>query len=335
MPGSLAAVIPVFNQRDEIGSTLSALDRAIAATGFDAEIVVVDDGSIDGSGDAARAWSGRTPLRVVQQSNAGRFAARLAGIDASDAAYCLLIDSRVEIGHESLAFVEAQLPGGPDKEVWNAHVEIASGRNPYGVFWDVLTSAAFRAYFRAPTTTSFGLEDFERFPKGTTCFFAPRMLLREAFASFRTRYRDPRNANDDTPVIRWVAARRQINISPDFRCLYIPRQRLLPFLRHAFHRGVVFLDGHGRRESRFFPIIVVFYPASIAWVVASVRLPLLVAAPFGLGAVVGASLAFAQRRYAATATMAWVTPLYGAAHGAGMWRGLALAVATRFGRSRR
>lgn len=320
------AVIPVYNQSAELGETLTMLDGAITATGFDAEIVVVDDGSTDDSGETARGYAGRTPVRVIEQENSGRFAARRRGIGASSADYCLLIDSRVSIGDGALAFVESQLP---ERDIWNAHVDIDVEGNPFGVFWDVITQRAFWAYFRQPRDTSFGIEDFERFPKGTTCFFGPRALLAEAFDAFRTSYADVRNANDDTPIIRWLAQRHRINISPRFACRYQPRQTLRPFLKHAHHRGTVFVDGHARRGSRFAPVIAAFYPLTVGWAVASVwRWPIVVA-PVVLASAAGAALALSERRRRDAATMAWVTPLWAGAYSAGMWRGLALAARAR------
>jgi len=321
----LAVVIPVHNQQAEIGSTLAALDAAAARSSFDVEIIVVDDGSTDGTADAMRGWSGGVPVRLVEQPNAGRFAARRRGLEAADAEYALLIDSRVTIEPAALEFVAAELTCDESKQIWNAHVDIATSGNPFGVFWDVLTQRVWSAYFDDPRTTSFGLEEFERFPKGTTCFFAPRALLLEAFASFRGRYADARYANDDTPVIRWLAARQSINISPGFSCLYLPRRRLEDFLRQAFHRGTVFVDGHGRPESRLFPAAVAFFPLSAVWAVACVRRPGLVVVPIAAAAAAGAGLALAARRTEAVTTMAWTTPVYAVGHGAGMWRGLWLA----------
>jgi glycosyltransferase involved in cell wall biosynthesis len=323
---TFAAVVPVFNQRAEIAATLDALDAAINRTSFDAQIVVVDDGSTDGTAQVIREWKGVTPTTVLEQPNSGRFAARRRGLEANDAEYCLLIDSRVAIDPGALAFVESELrAGGEAKEVWNPHVEIVTLGNPFGVFWDVITRRAFSAYFRAPRTTSYGIQNFERYPKGTTCFFAPRVLLLDAFAAFTTGYDDLRHANDDTPVIRWLAARRPINLSPSFSCRYQARQRLRPFLRHAFHRGIVFLDGHGRRESRFFPIVVAFYPLTLLWgVLMAVWTPWFSLFPVVSTSLGGVALALAERRPRAVGVMAWVTPLYALAHGAGMWRGLLL-----------
>src|SRR5205814_1665815 len=82
----------------------------------------------------------------------------------------------------------------------------------------------------------------------------------EAFAAFRSYYPEQRFSNDDTPVLRWIAERHGIGVSPHFSAMYVPRTRMLTFLRHSFRRGTVFLDGHGRRESRFFWPAVDFYP---------------------------------------------------------------------------
>src|SRR5436190_866933 len=141
-------------------------------------------------------------------------------------------------------------------------------------FWRLLAELAWRDYFDNPRTTSFGLDEFDHYPKGTTCFLAPRALLEHAFGRFRSHYEDVRLANDDTPVLRALVAEERINISPEFACVYSPRTTVSSFMRHALHRGVVFVDGHGTPESRFFPFVVAFFPASAAVAVAALRRPL-------------------------------------------------------------
>jgi glycosyltransferase involved in cell wall biosynthesis len=328
-PHSLTVVIPVFNQVAEIGATLTALDDAISAASFIADVIVVDDGSTDGTAAAARAASSHAPLQVIEQENRGRFEARRRGLEEARGEYCLLLDSRVLLDPDALRFVEEQLQGGEAREIWNGHVEIETDGSPYAVFWDVITQRVFSDYFAEPRTTSYGLADFERFPKGTTCFFAPRALLVAGFDAYRSGYADLRHANDDTPVIRWLAARRRINISPGFACGYAARTELGPFLRHAFHRGTVFVDGHGRPESDWFPIVLVLYVGSAGCLAIGRRSPLVLAAVAALASVGGAALAIAERRPGDAVTMAWVTPLYATAHVAGMWRGLGMLVRGR------
>jgi glycosyltransferase involved in cell wall biosynthesis len=268
------------------------------------------------------------PLRVLRQENAGRFAARKAGLDAALGEYVLFLDSRVRLLPGALTFVAERLQDGDD--VWNAHVEIEADGNPYGRFWNVLTELVFTEYFANPRTTSFDAESFERFPKGTTCFLAPREALLTAFDAFSTRYTDPRNANDDTPIIRRLAGERRIHISPNFRCLYRPRSSLRGFLRHAHHRGLVFLDGHGRRESGFFPLVVAFYPMSAACALVALRRPLTVPALAALTAATAGAVAAAKGRDRdETLSFAALAPVYALAHGVGMWRGLGMLAAQR------
>jgi len=104
-------------------------------------------------------------------------------------------------------------------------------------------------------------------------------------------------------------------------------------LKHAYHRGIVFLDGHGRPESGYFSLVVAFYPLSMGAVLLAVRRP--VAVPILAGASViaaGAVAALKGRSRDETLAFAGLAPVYALAHGAGMWRGLSLIVANRLHR---
>jgi glycosyltransferase involved in cell wall biosynthesis len=327
---SLSVVVPVFNEAPHLPQTIESLVAALAGSGFDAELVLVDDGSTDGSADVARASAdGRVPIRVLTQSNRGRFAARRAGLSAASGDFVLFLDARVRVTPDALRFVRERLEGEP---VWNGHVHIEA-ENAFGVFWRLLAELAWRDYFDRPRTTSFGADDFDRYPKGTTCFLAPRPLLESAFERFRTRYSELRWANDDTPILRDVAARQRIGISPEFACLYAPRTSLARFFRHAIHRGAVFVDGHGRPESRFFSAVVAFFPVSAALLVAAVRRPVIAPlAAVAPGVAAAAYGARAGRSREEIRALALVTPVYALGHGLGMWRGLGELVRGRLGR---
>jgi glycosyltransferase involved in cell wall biosynthesis len=327
----LSVVIPAYNEEAGIAETVRSATVAIRRSPFEnAEIVVADDGSTDGTAAAAAAAEDGVPVRVeTLPVNSGRFVARRFGLDASTGDYVLFIDAGVTVNADGLAFVGRRLESS-GADVWNAHTILETDGNPLGHFWAVVSALAFPEYMDDPRTTSFDAESFDRFPKGTTCFFAPRALLAEAFGEFRSRYDDPRNANDDGPLLRSVAERRPIHISPGFACTYRPRSELGAFVRHALHRGVVFLDGHGRRESRFFPVVVAFYPVSVLAALAVLRRPRL--APFlaaGTAAAAGAAALRRRRSPHEVLSFALLTPVYAAAHGLGMWKGLGLALRRR------
>lgn len=324
-------MVPVYDEAAAAAASVRALTAELAGAGrfAEAEIVIADDGSADGTGDAALAAAGEVLVRVVRlERNSGRYAARRLGLEAATGRFVLFVDAGVGIERGGLAFVAERVAEG--KDVWNAHTVMRTQGNPFGKFWEVVSALAFADYVRDPRTTSFDLSNFDRFPKGTTCFVAPRELLLDAFTAFTSRYADPRNANDDTPIIRAVAAQRPINISPSFACVYTPRSSLRSFLKHALHRGTVFLDGHGRRESRFFPVVVAFYPVSMATAAVALRRPAAGAAVVAATAMAGAVAALrAKRPPAEVASFSALAPVYAVAHGLGMWRGAALALANR------
>jgi glycosyltransferase involved in cell wall biosynthesis len=330
MSDSLSVVMPVHNEAAHLPATIDALVAALDATDVDPQLVLVDDGSTDGSSEIVRRAVGdRIPLEVVAQANRGRFEARRAGIAAAGGELVLLLDGRVRLRKGGLAFVHARLAAG--ESVWNGHVYVDVHGNPYGAFWNALAAIAWRRYFDDPRTTSFGVEDFDHYPKGTTCFLAPRALLLEAFEAFRSRYTDLRLANDDTPLIRWIAERQRIHLSPEFSCDYRPRTTFRSFFRHSVHRGTVFLDGHGRRESRFYPVARAFFPVSAGLALVALRSPKLVPAlAAGVGAGAGIIAAASGRPPFETASVAVLAPVYAVAHGAGMWRGLGLIARSRF-----
>ena len=73
-PTAVTVIIPAFNEAESIGPVLAAL-RAAAPW---QEILVVDDGSSDGTGDHARAAGARV---ITHPYNKGNGAAVKSGID--------------------------------------------------------------------------------------------------------------------------------------------------------------------------------------------------------------------------------------------------------------
>lgn len=71
-----SVVIPTYNRLDSLTRVLEALERQVTA---DTEVVVVDDGSTDGTWRALQRWRGRLPLVTLRQGNSGPARARNRG----------------------------------------------------------------------------------------------------------------------------------------------------------------------------------------------------------------------------------------------------------------
>ena len=108
----VSVIVPVRNRRDLLRRTLDALARQ---TLTDHEVVVVDDGSTDGSGDEARAdaANGR-PVRLLEGGGGGAVAARAAGVAAARAPVLAFTDSDCEPEPDWLAAGIAAIDAGAD-----------------------------------------------------------------------------------------------------------------------------------------------------------------------------------------------------------------------------
>jgi glycosyltransferase involved in cell wall biosynthesis len=85
----VSIVIPCYNAEPWIGP---AVDSALAQTWPAVEIIVVDDGSRDGSADAVHRREGEG-VRLIRQPNRGAAAARNAGLRSSTGAYVQFLDA--------------------------------------------------------------------------------------------------------------------------------------------------------------------------------------------------------------------------------------------------
>ena len=138
---TLSIVIPAFNARASIGQTIKAAADAAAQSCFDAEFILVDDGSTDGTAEAAQAAQSTFPVRVLSQPNSGRVPSRRNGLAAAKGEFVLLLDSRVLMAPDSLAYACERIAKG--ELVWNGHVVIDTAGNPYAKFWKVVTYLAW------------------------------------------------------------------------------------------------------------------------------------------------------------------------------------------------
>lgn len=91
---SLSVILPCYNSRDTLPRALAALFEQRDTLGA-FEVVVVDDGSVDGTADIARETAAPLPLAVVRQPNRGLAAARNAGAAHAAGRILLFLDPDV------------------------------------------------------------------------------------------------------------------------------------------------------------------------------------------------------------------------------------------------
>ena len=87
----ISVIIPVFNTESYISK---CLDSLLGQSYTNLEIIVVDDGSTDGSWDVIQSYSGKdSRIKAIRQLNQGVSKARNIAIDEAQSEYISFIDS--------------------------------------------------------------------------------------------------------------------------------------------------------------------------------------------------------------------------------------------------
>lgn len=88
MSSRVSVVIPAFNAQNYI---TSAIDSALTQEGCEIDVIVVDDGSTDGTSQIVQAYGDR--VRYVRQDNAGPAAARNLGLSLASSEWIAFLDA--------------------------------------------------------------------------------------------------------------------------------------------------------------------------------------------------------------------------------------------------
>ncbi len=112
----VSVIVPVYNA----GGYLSqCVESILGQTQKNIEIILVDDGSTDGSGKALDAYAGRDPrVRVIHKENGGLVSAWSTGAEASRGDYLCFVDSDDWIDASMITdfLVHASEEGSPFRE---------------------------------------------------------------------------------------------------------------------------------------------------------------------------------------------------------------------------
>ncbi|QYG93946.1 glycosyltransferase [Iamia sp. SCSIO 61187] len=123
----LTVVVPAYREADRIGATIERIRAELAAVapGDELEVVVVDDGSQDGTAEAARA--GGADQVVVLPANRGKGAAVRAGVLAATGRTVAFTDADLSYPPGQIADLLAEVEAGWDMVVGSrVHTETAT-----------------------------------------------------------------------------------------------------------------------------------------------------------------------------------------------------------------
>ena len=126
----LSIIVPVFNERNTVGEAIRRVREA--PLDIEREIIVVDDGSEDGTVDILRRLSDST-LRVVQHpNNLGKGAAVRRGIEEAKGDLIVIQDADLEYDPRDLARLLRPLKEGQARVVYGSRF---TGERRNMFFW--------------------------------------------------------------------------------------------------------------------------------------------------------------------------------------------------------
>jgi glycosyltransferase involved in cell wall biosynthesis len=127
-------LVPAYN---EAATIVDVLER-VAALELDKQIVIVDDGSTDGTGDLAETWGAdRDGVVVVRQENRGKGAAVRAAIPLADGEIAVIQDADMEYDPTDVPALIEPIERGAADVVFGSRLSGGRPQRAY-LFWHLV-----------------------------------------------------------------------------------------------------------------------------------------------------------------------------------------------------
>jgi glycosyltransferase involved in cell wall biosynthesis len=233
-------VIPCFNSGNWIYLCLHGLDQSLGFANMSAHVVIIDDASSEAIQIESKPYRHLTIEIIRNSQNLGRLQSRLVGLRHVKHTTVMLLDSRVLIQKDFFDSLKNHYPKVENQCVI-ASIDFPSNSNLIGVFWYAIAILFWREQIEQKDAFLISIDNFSKSPLGTTCLVGDRESLVDAFTPFE--FNNPRYLNDDTRIFRTMINKTTVIVDPRLKAIYYPRQKLLPFLKHSFHRGRMLFDG--------------------------------------------------------------------------------------------
>jgi glycosyltransferase involved in cell wall biosynthesis len=130
----ISFLIPAYNERATIADVLDAIE----ALELDRQIIVVDDGSTDGTGDVVDAWrDGRPAVVLLRQGNRGKGAALQAAIPYIDGGIAVVQDADMEYDPAEVPALVEPIERGVADVVYGSRLSGGRAQRAY-LFWHLV-----------------------------------------------------------------------------------------------------------------------------------------------------------------------------------------------------
>lgn len=144
----ISVVIPLYNKAPHISRTIESV---LAQTVKPDEIIIVDDGSTDGSYQIVENYIGQG-VKLIRQSNQGESAARNRGVSESNGTYIAFLDADDEWLPQHLEVLSELISQYPQATLFStSHIIRRNGsvfrpRSPFQDGWSGLVEEFLRSY---------------------------------------------------------------------------------------------------------------------------------------------------------------------------------------------
>ena len=128
-------IVPAYNEEETIAEVLTALD----ALELDHQIVVVDDGSTDGTREALVAWQGRPNVTILEREHRGKGAAIRAAIPHLDGGVTVIQDADLEYDPTDVPGLIEPIVRGAADVVYGSRLSGGRPQRAY-LFWHLVAN---------------------------------------------------------------------------------------------------------------------------------------------------------------------------------------------------
>jgi glycosyltransferase involved in cell wall biosynthesis len=133
-PLRISFLVPVYNERATVLELLERVDEL----GLDRQVIVVDDGSTDGTTELLRAWHARHPEDILlTQENRGKGAALRAAIPFADGDIAVIQDADLEYDPADVPALIAPIVRGAADVVFGSRLSGGRPQRAY-LFWHLV-----------------------------------------------------------------------------------------------------------------------------------------------------------------------------------------------------